>query len=278
MKSPTLRGLRCRPGFLALLFLLAWVPAHAGPNVLLTLGDLNDFDYLSDLLTHVLEQEGYQVTVEQTRDMPNNRLEWMLEQGDITVMMLGQTPSRDRRFLPVEVGMTDNLIAQRILFIPQGRQHQYDGIDSLDDIRERQLTGGMGMTWLDYRIWKHNDLPVTGLGGDWKRLFRMVAAGNRGVDYLPRGANEIAQEWSRFPDLAVEESLALVYRKDHILYVSPEYQELYRTLNHALHEAEAEGLIRKMVRKHYSEVYQPPVNLDARRVIYLELPEGTKAL
>ncbi|MFL1406715.1 hypothetical protein ACJO2E_15375 [Marinobacter sp. M1N3S26] len=280
MKSPVYhsRRARCWPTLFTFLLVLAWGPTHAAPSVVLTLGDLNDFDYLSDLLTRVLEQEGYQVTVEQAPNMPNNRLEWMLKQGDISVMMLGQTASRDRRFLPIEVGMTNNLIGQRILFIPQGEQDRYDGIENLDDIRERQLTAGMGKTWLDYQIWEHNDLPVTGLGGDWKRLFRMVAAGNRGVDYLPRGANEIAEEWPEYPELAVEENLVLVYRKDHILYVSPERQELYRTLNTALRRAESAGLIRQLVRKHYSEVYQPPVDLDARRVIHLELPPGTEPL
>ncbi|WP_328189440.1 hypothetical protein [Marinobacter sp. OP 3.4] len=280
MKSPVYHSRRARrwPTLFAFLLVLAWGPAHAAPSVLLTLGDLNDFDYLSDLLTRVLEQEGYQVTVEQASNMPNNRLEWMLEQGDISVMMLGQTASRDRRFLPIEVGMTNNLIGQRILFIPPGQQSRYDGIESPGDLRERQLTAGMGKTWLDYQIWEHNDLPVTGLDGDWKRLFRMVAAGNRGVDYLPRGANEIAEEWPEYPELAVEENLVLVYRKDHILYVSPERQELYRILNRALRRTKSEGLIREMVRKHYSAVYQPPVNLDARRAIHLELPARADSL
>lgn len=280
MKSPVYHSRRARrwPTLFAFLLLLAWGPAHGAPSVLLTLGNLNDFDYLSDLLTRVLEQEGYQVTVERAPNIPNNRLEWMLEQGDISVMMLGQTESRDHRFLPIEVGMTNNLIGQRILFIPPGQQHRYDDIENLDDFRERQLTAGMGKTWLDYQIWKHNALPVTGVDGDWKRLFRMVAAGNRGVDYLPRGANEITEESPRYPGLAVEENLALVYRKDHILYVSPERQELYRTLNTALRQAESEGLIRELVRKHYSDVYRPPVDLDSRRVIHLELPPGTQPL
>lgn len=262
---------------MALLLFLAVSPANADRTVVLNLGGLNDYAYLSDLLTQVLEQAGYEVQVNPTADLPNNRLEWMLEKGDISVMMLGQTASRDRRFLPIPVGMTDNLIGQRILFIPMGQQHRYDPINSLQDLQSSGLTAGMGQMWLDNHIWKHNSLAVTALDGDWKRLFRMVAAGNRGVDYLPRGANEIAVEWPQHPQLAVEQNLTLVYRKDHILYVSPQQQELYGILSKLLPKAESEGLMSRLVRKHFPEVYQPPVNLDERRVIPLEMP-GTASL
>lgn len=256
-----------------LLLALICGQAQADRSLTLVLGDLNDSAYLSDLLTRVLEQEGFRVTVEYAAHLPNNRLERMLEKGEISAMMLGQTASRDRRFLKIEVGMTDNLIGQRILFIPKGHQSRYDDVETLQDIRDRQLTAGMGPNWLDYQIWKHNDLPVTDLPGDWKRLFRMVAAGGRGIDYLPRGANEIATEWPR-PGLVVEQNLALVYQKDHILYVSPQRRELYQILDRVLPDAKSSGLIRQLVRQHYAEVYQPPVSLGTRRVIDLDLPES----
>lgn len=274
MKSPGSRNQRPWRWPLVVTLLLALSCGHAQADKALTLvlGDLNDAVYLSDLLTRVLEQDGFRVNVEYVSNLPNNRLERMLEKGDISVMMLGQTASREERFLPVDVGMTDKLIGQRILFIPEGHQYRYDGIENLQDIRDRQLTAGMGPNWLDYQIWTHNDLPVSALPGDWTRLFRMVAAGGRGIDYLPRGANEIAVESPR-PGLVVEQNLALVYQKDHILYVSPQRRELYRILNRVLPEAEASGLIHQLVRQHYAEVYEPPVSLGDRRVIDLELPD-----
>ena len=261
--------------FIAIVLTLALMcaPAHADRNLILTLGDLNDSDYLADLLSHVLEQEGYQVTIERVSGIPNSRLEWMLGKGDISVMMLGQTPSRDRRFLPIKVAMTDHLIGKRILFIPRGQQQRYDGIRSTQDLWQRNLTAGMGKSWLDYLIWTHNDLPVTALDGDWKRLFRMVSAGNRGVDYLPRGANEIALEWPAYPQLDVEENLVFSYPKDHILYVSPRHQALYRILQRLLPRAESSGLIRRLVRQHYSGVFRPPINLNQRRLVPLAMPE-----
>lgn len=246
------------------------VPAMAGQHLTLRLGDINDFDYLSDLLTRVLEADGYEVEVVKVSGVPTSRMEWMLEDGELTAMMLGETPPRSERFLPVRVAMTGNLMNQRILFIPQGQQNRYDQVETLDDFRALDLVAGMGKSWLDYRIWLANDLPATGMPGEWRRLYDMVAFGNRGVDYLPRGAQEMAEEWSQHPNLDVEQNLVLVYDEDHILYVSPREVELHRTLSRLMPEASRSGLIRALVEEHYQDVFEPPVNLAKRRVIPLQ--------
>ncbi|MEX0606326.1 MAG: hypothetical protein WD623_17115 [Marinobacter sp.] len=230
---------------------------------------MNDFDYLSDLLTQVLETEGYDVEIVKVSDIPTTRLERMLEEGELSAMMLGETPSRSRRFLSVRVAMTDNLMNRRILFIPEGQQHVYDKVKTLEDFRSLGLRAGMGTSWLDYQIWLANDLPVLGIPGEWRRLYDMVAIGNRGVDYLPRGALEMANEWRQHPNLDMEQNLVLVYNADHVLYVSPEHVELYRILNRLMQKASHSGLIRILVEKHYAAVFEPPVNLEKRRVIPL---------
>lgn len=237
----------------------------------LQLGDLTEFDYLSELLTHVLEADGYEVDIVKVSDVSPARLEWFLEQGMISVMMMGETGPRSDRFLPVRVPMTDNLMNQRILFIPKGQQHRYDHVKSLDDFRALGVVGGMGSSWLDYQIWLANKLPVVGMAGEWRRLYNMVAVGNRGIDYLPRGAQEMAREWREHPNLDVEQHLVLVYDKDHVLYVSPREIELYQTLSRLMPEASRGGLIRTLAGKHYRAVFEPPINLAERRVI--PLPE-----
>lgn len=237
----------------------------------LRLGDLTEFDYLSELLTHVLEADGYEVDIVKVSDVSPARLEWFLEQGMISVMMMGETAPRSERFLSVRVAMTDNLMNQRILFIPKGQQYRYNQVSSLDDFRALGVVGGMGSSWLDYQIWLANKLPVVGMAGEWRRLYNMVAVGNRGIDYLPRGAQEMAREWREHPNLDVEQHLVLVYDKDHVLYVSPREVELHRTLSKLMPEASRDGLIRALAEKHYRAVFEPPINLARRRVI--PLPE-----
>lgn len=100
---------------------------------------------------------------------------------------------------------------------------------------------------------------------------RMIAAGDRGIDYLPRGAHEMAKEWPDYPDLEVEQHLVLVYDLDHILYVSRAEPELHAVLSRLLPAAKTSGLLAELVRKHYPEVFEPPINLLQRRVIPLKL-------
>lgn len=245
------------------------MPAAAGQRLTLRLGNLTEFDYLSDLLTQVLEADGHKVEVVKVSNVPPTRMEWMLENGKLSAMMMGETPHRSERFLPVRVPMTDNLMNQRILFIPKGQQQRYNQVETLDDFRALDLMAGMGSSWRDYRIWLVNNLPVYGVPADWRRLYDMVAIGNRGIDYLPRGAQEMAKEWRQHPNLDVEQNLVLVYDKDHVLYVSPEEVELHRTLSKLMPEASRSGLIGTLIEKHYPEVFEPPVNLSKRRVIPL---------
>lgn len=240
----------------------------------LRLAAVNAADYLEPLLMDVLEAPQRTVTIQLVDNIPTTRLERMLATGEASAMMLGETPERNQRFLPIRVSMTDNLMNRRILLIPPGQQSVYDEVNSLEDLRATGKVAGVGRSWRDYPIWRANNLPVNALDGDWKRLFRMVGAPGRGIDYLSRGALEVVEEWQKYPHLVVERRLVLQYEGDHILYVSPQMPELHTLLSEALPRAEREGLIRTRARAHYAGVFLPPITLQHRTTLTLE-PETT---
>jgi hypothetical protein len=276
-KHPLLSLARlCGQGILLLICWLlsgAVVSAQADSALVLRLGGTPEsMAYAHLLLAGALEASGHEVDVTMTElgDIPMTRLEVMLLQGEISVLILGRTAERDRKFLQVAVDMTDNLVNQRILFIQKGSQPSYDAVHSLEDFRGLGQVAAMGEAWADRAIWEANGLPVTTLSGDWRRLYRMVSSPARKVDYLPRGAHEISQEWIQHPELEVEHNLVFIYAHDHILYVSPTQPELHKLLRKALLKAEDSGLIRRLAREYYSAVFEPPVNLQKRRAIVLE--------
>ena len=248
--------------------------AQAGPPLVLKLGGSPDsIAYARLLLGGALEASGHQVMIEELASpgfIPMTRLEVMLKRGDISALILGRTAERDHKFLQVAVGMTDNLVNQRILFIHKGSQPNYDPVHSLEDFRQLGKIAAMGEAWADRVIWEANGLPLETISGDWRRLYRMVASPARQVAYLPRGAHEMSQEWARHPELDVERNLVLVYQQDHILYVSPTQPELHRLLHDAMLTAQDTGLIRQLARQHYAQVFEPPVSLQERRLIQLE--------
>ncbi|WP_322977748.1 hypothetical protein [Pseudomonas sp. C11] len=247
---------------------------QASATVQLSLGGTPEsVAYTRMVLEQTLALGEHSATVRELGNLPMTRLELMLQRGDISVLILGPTAERDRRFLPVRVAMTDNLVNQRILFIPSGSQALYDPVQSLDDFRALQQVAGMGTAWADRAIWEANGLPVATIDGDWKRLYRMLAAPARRIDYLPRGAHEMALEWRQHDELKVEQNLVFTYAQDHILYVSPARPELHRLLQELLPQAQRKGLIKRLAKAYYHQVFEPPVNLQQRRVIRLEMPE-----
>lgn len=245
----------------------------ASPALTLKLGGSPEsVHYAGFLLGSVLEANGHQVVIEELPDqgyIPMTRLEVMLKQGEISVLILGQTAERDHKFLQVPVGMTDNLVNQRILFIPKGSQPDYDSVRSLEDFRQLGKIAAIGEAWADRAFWENNDLPIETISGDWRRLYRMVASNSRNLDYLPRGAHEMSEEWHLHPELDVERNLVFIYQQDHILYVSPSHPELHRLLHDIMPTARDTGLIQQLVRKYYTKVFEPPVNLQQRRPIRL---------
>ncbi|MCH8498693.1 MAG: hypothetical protein LAT63_09455 [Marinobacter sp.] len=253
--------------------------SHGDPQNKLTLylGGNNASGYLADLLQQALQATGHDVEIVTRGTFPTTRLERMLSEGTISVMMLGETSIRNREFLPIRVGMTNNLVNHRILFVPNGQEEAYIGIRTLTDLIERQKVAGVGSSWRDYGIWNANGLPAVAIDGDWKRVYKMVASGNRGIDYLPRGAHEIAMEWPHHPELSVEPSLVLVYDRDHILYVSPNHADLYPVLAEALLRAEQSGLLAAVAHTHFQAVFEPPINLHSRHRIQLQLDEAPVA-
>lgn len=233
----------------------------------------SSFNYTAEILTRALAAEGYNAIIRYVGIIPTPRLEYMMAAGDVSCFILSKTAARSSRFLTVDVGMTNGLVSHRILFIRKEDQPLFDKVYTLSDLQKLSKVVGMGESWGDVAIWKENALPVKTIGGDWKRLYMMVASGRRNVDYLSRGAQEMVSEYLEHPELAVEKNLVLVYPKDHVLYVSPKKPELHKLLTDVMTKAQASGLIAQVARELYPDVYLPPVNLDQRRVIHLALPE-----
>lgn len=228
--------------------------------------------YTSALLTHLLGKYGYASRTVYAGNIPTTRLEIMMEDGDLSAFILGETASRNRKLVPLRYPMTGGLMGKRILFIPAGTQGDFEGVKDLQSFRALGKIAGMGASWGDVAIWQANSLPVYLQQGDWKLLFRMLAEKRPGIDYLPRGAQEILLEVQDNPRLEVEANLVLQYEKDHILYVSPKDRRLVRILSEVLPRAFQEKIIEGFAREYYKDVYHPPVNLQRRRIIPLVLP------
>ncbi|MEX3934516.1 hypothetical protein AB4Y32_22475 [Paraburkholderia phymatum] len=172
----------------------------------------------------------------------------------------------------VHIPIHRGLIGYRVFLIRQDRQVDFDGIETLEDLRS--MTGVQGLGWIDARIMRNAGLRVQ-TPSTYETIFRMLEG--RRVDYFPRGVIEAYPELesrrATEPDLAVEQSLLLAYRSDFLFYVSPNHGELAETIARGFTAAYRDGSYLKLFNTHpYIQNGLKRGNLGGRKVIRLDNP------
>jgi hypothetical protein len=227
--------------------------------------------FYHSLLTESLKAAGHTVTVVSYENLPQTRILAYLDIDRLTLHWLLHTPERDAQYTRIDFPLTQGLIGQRILFVPKGNENVYASVRDLAQFRELGKVAGLGKGWFDVTIWEANQLPLLEQGGDWRQLFGMLAAENRGVDYFPRGATEISAEAQMHPELAIEPHLLLTYQRDFVFYLSKGNSSLKPIIESALRQAEKSGLQKRLIDDYFGNSLQQ-LNIDKRVKIRLSTP------
>ncbi|MDG9667692.1 hypothetical protein ONV78_08120 [Hahella sp. CR1] len=230
-----------------------------------------DGAYYRELIESALTQAGYEYEITTSQPFPQKRVIQMLDKGDVTIAWMLPTAERDNHHVRVPVPITNGLISKRIMLIPEGRQAIYDQVRDLEDFRNLNKVAAIGKAWYDRRVWEHNRLPVMIFDGDWTAAFRPLAQGNRGIDYFPRGANEIIRESHKYPGLDIEKNLLLQYQSDFYFYLSHDAQSHVDAMTDSMNRARSSGLIDRLIEKYWGEDLAE-LKLSQRRVIHLDSP------
>ena len=202
-------------------------------------------------------------------DLPGRRMWKMLGDGKLDLIWGMQTPEKDKAMVPIQVALTDGLVGQRVLLIRPQDQKVFDSVTSIKSLRDTRLVAGFGEGWFDATVWKKNGLPVHEFPHQFSLIYSMVSIGNRGVDYLPRGANEIVTEAHRHGKLSVEKNLLFYYDRDMRFYLSPHAAAYKSIVENALKAAEASGLKRRLIDQTFGSDIKT-LNLAQRRRIQLQ--------
>lgn len=252
-----------------------WSQSPSPPVVKLHAFDFDDghHQYYFDLLRRSLEETGYKLELIRHSNVPQRRIQYILDndwQPYFHIFL--HTGERDERWKSIPFGLTESLIAHRVLFIPKGQQPVYDEVRTLEDFRNLNLVGAFGAHWYDIDVWKANDLAYMAKEGDWRVIYSMLEAGDRGIDYFSRGVTEILGEWELAPELEIEKRLLFLYDRDFRLYMTDKAYELFGAiLEEALIYAGESGLIQELIREHWEEDFRR-LGIDDRIVIRLQSP------
>ncbi|WP_395408419.1 hypothetical protein ACHMW6_17905 [Pseudoduganella sp. UC29_106] len=171
-------------------------------------------DFFIRLLEESLKLIHQPYRIHYVKDVPARRMWAMLGKGDINLFYGLQTKQKDvsEGIVPVRHGLTNGLIGQRVFLVRRTDAAAFARVKSVADLRETRLVAGFGEGWGDAKIWSKAGLPLYEHTAPWTTIYAMVAAGNRHIDYLPRGVIEVMPEARSHPELTVEQHLLVQYR------------------------------------------------------------------
>ncbi len=183
------------------------------------------------------------------KDIPARRMWWMLGKGDINLFYGMRTKDKDSKeqIVPVRNALTNGLIGQRVLLIRPADAAVFAHVQSVDDLKRTRLIAGFGAGWNDAKIWRTAGLPLYEHAAPWTTIYAMVAAGNRHVDYLPRGVIEVTKEAREHPELVVEQHMLMDYPGDFGFYLASSAAGYRPIIERALREAETTGLKARLI-------------------------------
>lgn len=257
---------------LALVLAMAcWIgSANAAGPTILRVAESREGSHLffQDVLREAFKAARYPVELQGISGPGKERYKMMLRTGELDVMWMVRGAERDKQYVPVDFPLTGGLISQRILLIRPGEQAVFDQISTLEDFARLGLVAGMGKDWLEVDIWRRNGLAVAGDVADWRLLFKMLAAGNRSIDYMPRGVSEVMHDARAHPELAIEKRLLLRYRGDSVFYLAPSVAHLAPILLRGLSKLRDNGTYAKLLQKHYGHL-KSDLAMDQRLVLDL---------
>lgn len=161
---------------------------------------------------------------------------------DITLSIT--TKELEEELLPVRIPLFKGLIGYRVFIIKPENQYKFDGINTLEELRQYQA--GQASGWPDTRILRENDIRVV-TAFEYSSLFEMLRYDR--FDYFPRSIMEVYKEVSMRDDLEIETRLALYYPAAFYFFVNKDNTMLAERLTLGLERAINDGSFDTLLNK-----------------------------
>lgn len=281
MKHPMIRKLRGLASLGALLLLLVLLlslslaPSSASASTLrVCQSDPARYAYRMALVRQILHRT--QLPGEPALDLQafadgpdptQERCLALLRERKVHLVYMPPTAERLAEFDAIPFDLHQGMLGYRLLLINRRDQALFAKVRSLDDLR--QLKGGFGSQWSDYRLFELNRLPVMG-AGNAETLLAMLEAGR--FHYFHRGLHEAWAELEQHADkrhLMVDPHLALVYPNPVYLMFHKDDTELRRRFEQGLKRMRSDGSFEALFRANFADTIAR-AQLKKRRLIYLK--------
>ena len=192
----------------------------------------------------------------------------LLEQGaSVNIASLPTNEDIEQRFLPIKIPILNGILGFRLLLIKKERQHLFKDVQNLDQLSSN-FVAGFNSHWTDINILYANNIKVVSTPL-YKSLFTMLARDR--FDYFPRGLNEIHSESALYPELTIDQYLALHYPYPVYFFVNKSNTALAKRISSGLKLAKQDGSFKALF-EHYHQQLIEQANLNSRIIIELKNP------
>lgn len=245
-------------------------------DITLTVPQYGVYEYFYELISDSMKLIGHNVKLETlSPNLSGKRLLKLLRDGSLSLHWRGESKDKNAEFIYVDFKVTKGLKGNRVLWIPKGSQYIYNNVKNINDFRALNKVAALGANWSDVKIWKYNRLKYKEKDGKWNpHIYNMLAKGDRGFDYFPKAITAVANslEKKKFPFLDIEKNLVFVYDRDFRIYLNQKDIWLKNEIERGIKLADKNGIVDKLLNKHFSNVYDKnKLNLQGRKIIKLLL-------
>ena len=158
--------------------------------------------------------------------MSQSRQMRSLLEGSADIMWSVTSKSRERKLTPIRLPLLRGYSGHRVIVVNTEEKAQFDGITSLESLKEKQFV--QGADWPDLKILKANGFGV--VSEDWSTWFRSMylLVERNVVDGFPRNIIEIHSDIQHFDnnELAIDKNHLITYPNYEYFFVRSDKQQL----------------------------------------------------
>jgi hypothetical protein len=221
--------------------------AAADPEVLIypKRPDSPRWNYALGLIELALKESGRDTVLKPTGEvMSQTRAARELELGGVDFIWTGTSAEYEERFHAVRIPVMRGLDGYRICIINPKRQAAFSAVQSLDDLK--RLSIGQDPGWSDVKVLDAAGFKIVTAPSD--SLLEMTE--RERFDCFLRGVHEAPAEVAKYPGLAVESDLMIVYPFTSFFFVNKDDTKLAGDLENGLKKAYADGSFMAYFKNH----------------------------
>jgi hypothetical protein len=168
----------------------------------------------------------------------------------IELMVSAINADWESQTLPIYIPLDRGLLGFRVCLINSDAQLLFESVGNKHEFVKQNVKVGLGTGWPDLEIMRSNHFDVSEFTTS-KSIY--AALRNKTIDCYSRSVGEILQEPMQGGEIAIEQSIGLIYPLADIIYVAKSAPELHAKLMLGLALAIEDGSFYDLIKLHYGQ-------------------------